>query len=298
MAKVFKTIEEQIELLKNRGLIIENDEEVRNFLLLNNYYRISGYTLNLRENNKFFARTSIGDVYKIYYFDQELRSLILYALLEIEINIKSIYSHLFASKFGPLGYLDKNNFCNDDIYQDVIDKVNKLVKVNTKNELYLQHFDNIKEDIPIWAYIESFTLSDLSKIYSISNNDLQKKIATIFKIKSNKRNIILKNHIYCLSFLRNICAHNGRLYNRTFNTKPSLNKREKELLIKHNEIVNNDFLFGFIILIIKLLPQNRRTVFITKIITAKNNYSSVDMNYYGFCDEWKNKLLTYISELQ
>lgn len=54
--KPFLTIEEQIKLLRKRGLDIPDEQlnEARKFLLNNNYYRISGYTLTLRKEDSFY----------------------------------------------------------------------------------------------------------------------------------------------------------------------------------------------------------------------------------------------------
>lgn len=49
--KDFKTIDEQIEILRSRGLTIEDEAEAKDFLLRNNYYRVSGYSLTLRKND-------------------------------------------------------------------------------------------------------------------------------------------------------------------------------------------------------------------------------------------------------
>ena len=51
--KDFKTIDEQIEILRSRGLTIEDETEAKDFLLRNNYYRVSGYSLTLRKNDVF-----------------------------------------------------------------------------------------------------------------------------------------------------------------------------------------------------------------------------------------------------
>ena len=55
--KGFKTIDEQLEILRTRGLTIHDDQKAKEFLLYNNYYRISGYSLTLR-NNDMIAKSS------------------------------------------------------------------------------------------------------------------------------------------------------------------------------------------------------------------------------------------------
>jgi abortive infection bacteriophage resistance protein len=143
----------------------------------------------------------------------------------------------------------------------------------------------------MWAYIESFTLSDVSKLYSITDNSLQKMIATEFDLKCNNGYRILSNYLYCLTFLRNICAHGGRLFNRRFNTKPNLSKKEKALLPKDdNGISDNSKLFGYIINIMRMAQPNDWQNFKNEIINLCSKYPFVNMSYYGFCDNWYNKL--------
>lgn len=70
--KCYKTIEEQIELLRSRGLKIDNEEQAKQFLLTNNYYRISGYSLTLRKNDVFSPNASFQNIIDIYNFDFRL----------------------------------------------------------------------------------------------------------------------------------------------------------------------------------------------------------------------------------
>lgn len=67
--KEFKTINEQLEILKGRGLLVEDEIVARDFLLRNNYYRISGYSLTLRSNDVFHPGTSFRNIQDIYEFD-------------------------------------------------------------------------------------------------------------------------------------------------------------------------------------------------------------------------------------
>ena len=71
--KGFKTIEEQMEILRSRGLTIDDETQAKNFLLRNNYYRISGYSLTLRKNNTFSKSATFQNIVDIYHFDHEQR---------------------------------------------------------------------------------------------------------------------------------------------------------------------------------------------------------------------------------
>ena len=57
--KPFKTLEEQINLLADRGLIIHDRESALHILNNTNYYRLSVYSLTLRQKRLFLQRHNI-----------------------------------------------------------------------------------------------------------------------------------------------------------------------------------------------------------------------------------------------
>ena len=69
--KPFKNYDEQIALLRERGLIITDEAYARDVLKRMNYYRFSAYSLTLRENDRFFPEVTLQDMVALYDFDQE-----------------------------------------------------------------------------------------------------------------------------------------------------------------------------------------------------------------------------------
>jgi hypothetical protein len=138
--KDFKTIDEQLEILRSRGLIIDDENIAKEFLLYNNYYLISGYSLTLRKNNIFSKSASFQNIIDIYNFDHELRHVILQ-------------------------------------YREIISKANQQKVQRLSHEAYLKHFVNdLQQDIPLWAYADLFTISDISFMYSISEQPIRDAI--------------------------------------------------------------------------------------------------------------------------
>lgn len=87
--KPFKTIEEQIAILEDRGLIIEDEEYAKKSLANLNYYRLSAYTLTLRKDDHFYDNIHFSDVMQIYNFDMELRAALMYLLESIEVSMRT-----------------------------------------------------------------------------------------------------------------------------------------------------------------------------------------------------------------
>ena len=97
--------------------------------------------------------------------------------------------------------------------------------------------------------------------------------------------------MHSMTIIRNLCAHGSRLYNRLFAQKPSLNKKEQKLLRKNDDgTIDNAHLFGFILIMRRLLKQEEFSEMKTRILHITQKYPFVSMKYYGFPDNWKSVL--------
>lgn len=107
--KEFKTIEEQISILRNRGLIIDDEERAKNTLSNLNYYRLSAYSLTLRKNNNFNSNVHFSDIIQIYNFDMELRAILMYLLESIEVSMRTYIGYYHGKAYGALGYYNESS---------------------------------------------------------------------------------------------------------------------------------------------------------------------------------------------
>ena len=285
--KQFKTIDEQLEILRSRGLKIEDENSAKEFLLQNNYYRISGYSLTLRKNDVFSKFASFQLLMDIYNFDQELRHILLQFIDIIEVKIKSIYAYEFTKKYSPTEYLKDNHFTAKEEHKRIIEKAMEQKKNRLKHEAYLLHHAAQGINLPLWAFVDLLTMSDISILYSISEPALQDSIAAKFSYKYAD---ILGKHLHSMTIIRNLCAHGSRLFNRIFSQKPSLNKKEKALLIKRNGIIDNAHLYGFIIIMKRLLTEDKFQEFKLYLNYLSCKYPNVRLDYCGFHNDWKQQL--------
>lgn len=301
--KPFLSIDGQIELLKSRELKIGSKEydQACEFFLDNNYYRISGYSLTLRNNDVFSEKASLDALMQIYNADRRMRHVMLSIIEVIEIRIKSMLAYFHCEKYGPIGYLDINNFsCLKDgkidlkivnNYLYITRKGDNQKKAMSESELFIKHHKENKNNIlPFWVYIEVLTISDASKLYTMLDKELQKKIASQLGFNYSKGPDIVGNLLHCVTILRNISAHAGRLYNRLFITKPRLSTKEKEQLRTENETVVNNKLFSYILVLKSLTHTNDFKLVIDHISEIYQQNPLVDFKYYGFPDNWKDVL--------
>lgn len=289
--KVFKRIEEQIVLLASRGLTIENDTTTKEFLLHNNYYRISGYSLTLRKHDQFYPSATMQNIMDIYNFDHELRHLLLEYLEIIEVKMKSIYAYKLAKAYGSISYQNPTLFSNPTKHAEILAKAERQRQSRLPHEAYLKHFDALGECVPIWAYVDLLTIADISFLYAISVPSLKKSIADAFNLHPTKGSDLLRRFMHSMTIIRNLCAHGSRLYNRIFQQKPSLSKAELTFLRKDaNGTLDNAHLYGFLFIMRRMLTTADFNDLKQKLIALSERFPFVEMHYYGFRSDWKKCL--------
>ena len=309
MKNEYLTIKGQIELLKRRGLQISDEKDFYDFLLKNNYYRIKGYTLTLREQDVFHNDVNTDIIFDIYNADVEMRIIILLASQIIETNTKSYFAYEFAKLTKENSnicvsdfYLDSSNYVltptkysadedflilkerNEKSFHDTINKINKQINAQSPYELSLQHYAKKYDGkLPLWIYVEYMTLTDVSILYNYLPDDVKLSICNDFNIFNPT---ILSKHLHCISNLRNLCAHNYRLYNRTFKRKPTLSKKQKQMLSG-----NNDKLFSYLLIIKQMMNNNSYYKYIyQRIADTIKKHNRIDVKCYGFPDNWMDCL--------
>ena len=118
MEKNFKTIDEQVQILKDKGLIIEDELDTKDILLRENYFFIMGYRhvfMVSKKENKFIPGTTFNELFALFTFDRNFRTIIFKNVLVIENQLKSVISYQLSRKYGyrEKDYLNPKNFTSD-----------------------------------------------------------------------------------------------------------------------------------------------------------------------------------------
>lgn len=289
--KEFKTIEEQLDILESRGLQIPDKVAAGNFLHRNNYYRVSGYSLTLRSHDVFSPSASFQNIVDIYEFDHNLRHILLKYIELIEVTVKSVYSYEFTKVYGAVGHYDPANFTDNAIHADIMKKAEGQKNSRLPHEAYLKHFVNeLQQDIPLWAFVDLLTISNISFLYKISQPAVKLAVANALGL-TKQGDKVLERFMHHMTIIRNLCAHGSRLYNRLFEQKPWLSKRERALLITLPDgTQDNAHLYGFILIMRRLLKPDEFSEMKNEIVALTQKYPFVNMRYYGFRDDWTSVL--------
>lgn len=276
--KEFLTIDEQIELLKSRGLIIKNRETAVTVLQSINYYRLSGYTLTLRHNDVFYSGVTLENVLELYSFDSCLRRLILDFTEEIEIEMRTHIAYHHAEIYGKLGYLDPRFYSNSDYAVEFLKVLD--IEIQRSKEVFVKHYSDVYCGVfPIWVVIELISFGDLSRFYANLLPEAKDIIADKY-YGVNK--YYIENWFRCVSELRNICAHRGRIYNRPLPTGVNL--------FSEYNMLNKKVCFSYFIAILKLLKIDSRKKFLFAFKKIKEQHSFAVMSHLGAPDNWEEIL--------
>ena len=183
-------------------------------------------------------------------------------------------------------------FTNFQKHEDILKKAEDQKAKRLPHEAYLKHFvEDLKQDIPLWAYVDLLTIADISILYAITDPKIKSEVAAKFGLTMKHGDLLLGKFMHSMTIIRNLCAHGSRLYNRLFEQKPSLNRAELSLLYKTpNGLVDNSHLYGFILVMRRLLLPSDFSSMKNEIIGLTNKYSFVRMSYYGFRNDWKTLL--------
>lgn len=279
----FKEIDEQIEIIKNKNILVKDEETAKNTLLRENYYNlISGYQdifIDIKKSKKSGIETCgfetyFEEIYAVYQFDRELRNLMLNYISIIETNIKSYISIVFSRKYGVKDYLKEENF---DVNDKNRAKYKRLVKsINDNLERNIENYPDIKEcqekygTVPIWMSTTLITFGSIVNFYTLMKEEDKKEVAGFLNVKYRD----LKLYLKMLNTIRNISAHNNVL----FNTKLDIAYPCKGESFYHKSlgIVQNgntyesgiNDIMAIIIILRRLLRRSEYIKFATELINA------------------------------
>ena len=213
--KEFRTLDEQIDILRNKGLIINDEESTKAILLRENYFFINGYrNILYTKDRKFIKGTTFEELYSVFLFDRTFRNILFKNLLIIENNIKSIISYQLSKKYGykEVDYLKPSNF-NQDFKDnrrviDVINKMKRQIRVNGDKHTATMHYISKYGYIPLWILVKVLSFGLINELYGILKEEDRREIADIYNLDPET----LKIYLSMLANYRNLCAHEDIVY--------------------------------------------------------------------------------------
>ena len=215
MIKEFKTTTELIDILKEKNVSIKDENNARYLIDKYSYYSIiNSYKWTFKVKESYKNNASFEEIFALYKFDKNLKIIMLKYILEIEAIIKTKIANLFAKKYGLNDYLNVNNFdlkvnnSNLIYIENLINEIkNEIAKSNGKHDA-ITHYMSEYGFVPPWVATKILSLGTISKFYGLMKQQDRQEISKKFRLNDR----LLRNILSNLSSVRNISAHDDRLY--------------------------------------------------------------------------------------
>lgn len=293
MHKHYMTIDEQVNFLKNeKKLKFKSEKLAKRVLQEVGYYKlINAYKIPFIINNQYLDNVYFEDIYNLYKFDTELKTIVFEAATNIEINFKSLLSEVISSQYGIKEkiYLKKENFAPDTGKADeyTFAQMKKHIKDSIKKQVdnmqpAVKWYNENYKYFPFWVVVNILTIGSVSRIYGKLKDSDKIIVAKNYKFPYD----YLGSYIRHINLVRNICAHNDVLYRyKSINSIPQKIKNVKDIYEKLGILKNpktgryfkgsNDFL---------------ATIIIFKLLLSKENFNLFYTKFKGLLSKLKKTL--------
>ena len=282
---------DQITLLKQRGLIL--GDEVRALHLLQNisYYRLSGYWYPLladKQRHIFKPGSTFDAAYNIYKFDSELRKLIIAELEKIEVAVRTQTAYILSTQYHAHWFEDSSLFSTPVRHTKVLAKIEE--EYNRSDEEFITAFKAKYSDHfpPSWMTMEIASFGTLSILYgNLQPGRAKRSIAAYFGLPDT----VFASWLHCIVYVRNICAHHSRLWNRILSIRPLMPRSPRNTFIALPASGTQQTYFVLSMIIYLLNTVNPNHSFISRFKELLNRYPSIDVRAMGFPINWENEKL-------
>lgn len=282
-------VEEQICLLKSEGLSFENEHRARHLLQNISMFRLKSYLKPLRQNNsrQFKAGATFEQAYTLYKFDSELRRMVCSELEKIEVSIRTQLSLTMADASGAFWFSDGLNFRNANRHASLLR--------NLQEELHRSDDDAIVQFLhsytnpfpPTWMTFEVSSFGTLSMMYRwLKAGHARRQVANFYGLSDT----ILESWLHSIVYVRNICAHHSRLWNRRLSINALVPRRTHLSFITIPRDTKRVYYILSIILYL-LQTVNPNNTFVTRFKILLSKYPNVDVTAMGFPENWQSQVL-------
>ncbi len=273
MEKTFKTLDEQINILKEKGLIISDYNKTKDILLRENYFFLMGYRhifFKSAKDRNFIPNTTFDELYSIFNFDRQIRNIFFKNILIVENNAKSIFSYQLSKNYGykESDYLNPKNFNRDSKKRkqvnDLLKKIQRQIRINGGQHTATMHYLSNYGFLPLWIVVKVLSFGIVSELFTILKQEDQDSIASIYNISVD--DLIL--YFPILANYRNLCAHEDLLFDhRSQRTIPDT-KYHTILNIPKMDgefIYGKDDLFALVLVLKRVLTDDKFHLLIQEI---------------------------------
>ncbi len=282
--------DEQIKHLKSKGLSFADEAKALHTLQNISYFRLKSYlraTMYDRKTQTYKSGATFEQAYELYKFDSRLRKLIIAEMEKIEVSVRAQMACVSVGNSGAFWFSDSGNFTNQQQHSDILNALkSELDRSDDDNVLsFRNNYTNAFP--PAWISLEVSSFGTLSRLYKLMAPGLIKRqIAKVYGVSDS----VFESWLHSLVYVRNICAHHSRLWNRQLRIRPLFPRKTA-----HPFFVvpcSNTRVYYVLCIIRYLLATiNPNTTFPGKLKSLLAEFPQVNVTAMGFPSSWENEPL-------
>jgi len=281
---------DQLTLLVSRGLTVNSRADALHYLTHIGYYRLSGYALPFQiggtgaDRHNFKHGVTFDDILDRYVFDRKLRLLVMDAIERIEISVRAALTNEIAARHGAHWYMNRllfnPAFDHGRFIDDIKQQIGHAPANNRRRDIYIEHYYQTYSTPPLppsWMVFESITFGTISIAYQHLAHPEFVSVCGSYRMPHP----VLISWLHSLNYIRNICAHHARLWNRECRIKPMIARAF------HADLTPNERVYAQLvvmqILLAKIAPGNHWAQKLRDLLTEHPAIPIVSM---GFPADW------------
>jgi abortive infection bacteriophage resistance protein len=282
------TYDQQADLLLQRGLVADKAELIAKLTAVS-YYRLSAYWYPFKQaDNSIAPGTTLAIIWRRYTFDRQLRLLVMDAIERVEIAIRSRLVYELVHRQGAFAHLNPATFPGIPAaeHQRLLDDLHDSAQ--RSREVFVDHFQKTYDefpDLPLWTAAETMTFGQMLTLFKHCGKHVQRDIGANFKISGT----VLRSWLFTLNYIRNLCAHHARLWNRELAIKPILPDVRHDPRWHAPTAVTNDRIFAVLTLLRYALKHTApQSHWHERLFALVDEYNEIPLPPMGIPANWRN----------
>ena len=281
------TFEQQADLLLGRGLSADRPTLLARLQAVS-YYRLSAYWYPFkRPDETFESGTTLDTVWRRYVFDRQLRLFVMDVIERVEVAVRTRLVYELAHQHGAFAHLSVGAFPGIDPaeHRRLVDEMRENAK--RSREAFIEHFRTTYDefpDLPLWVAAEIMTFGNLFTMFRHSGMHVQRTIGSDYGLSGK----VLYSWLLVLNYVRNLCAHHSRLWNRELAVKPLIPDRRHDPRWYAGVTVPNNRMFAVLTLLACLMRQIApQSGWRDRLFSLFDKYPDIPLAAMGIPADWR-----------
>ena len=235
----------------------------------------------------FKSGANFDDAYSLYKFDSELRKMICSEMEKIEISIRTQLSLIMGDEAGIYWFENSLNFRDVNRHKSLLTNLETELRRSDDDAIvdFQRRYSN--NFPPSWMTFEVSSFGTLSMMYRWLNaGHARRKVARFYGLTDT----VMESWLHSIVYVRNICAHHSRLWNRRLSINALVPRRTHLPFINIPSDTKRVY-YIMSILLYFLQAVNPQNTFASRFKSLLAKYPNVDVSAMGFPIDWKKEIL-------